>query len=174
MNKTLLALDIATHTGWAEGDLGGVPKSGSIRFANVGDHRANTFAGAIQWLGTRLQAFRPHIIAYEKPFTPDVMRGHTNRNTALILLGLPAVIQGVAYRMGVHSLCGCAPNTIRKYFLGFKPERGANIKKLVMARCRELGHDVKNDNEADAIALWYYVDAMLSTGLSLEAINEDR
>lgn len=172
--RVLLALDLATHTGWAEGTLGDTPRFGSIRFADVGSGRPAMFSGAFKWIGTRLQAFRPHVIAYENPFAPSVMKGHTNRSTALVLLGLPAVMQAVGYTMGIYSFCGCKPQTVRQYFINQGRLPSAEAKRAVMQRCRELGHEVKNDNEADALALWYYVDHCLTKGLTVEAINEDR
>lgn len=174
MGRVLLALDLATHTGFAEGTIGDTPRFGSIRFAPSGSGRPALFGGAVSWIGTMMQGFRPQIIAYENPFAPSVMRGHTNRSTALVLLGLPAIIQGIGYRMGVFNFCGCKPETVRQYFINQKRLPRAEAKRAVMQRCRELGHDVKNDNEADALALWYYVDAMLKDGKTVEGINEDR
>lgn len=159
--RTVLALDLATNTGWAEGEIGALPRFGSTRFAPAGSAPAAIFGGAIQWLGTRLQAFRPHVIAYEAPFAPSVMRGHTNANTARILLGLPAVMEGVSYRMGVHNLMEASVGDVRQHFIGTRRLKSAEAKRAVIQRCRDLALDVQDDNQADAVALWFFITAVL-------------
>lgn len=161
MDQTILAYDLATCTGWCEGVPGGEPRYGSIRFAPAGSSTAAIFGGAIKTFVERLQAFRPRVVVFEAPFAPSVMRGKTNANTARILLGLPAILEGCCYRLGVHDLREVSVGDVRQHFLGTRKLRSAEAKRAVIERCRALGFSPTDDNAADAIAVWHYASALI-------------
>ena len=50
MKGDILALDLATVSGWAEGPPGGPVRSGSIRFAPSGASHGEIALGAVRWL----------------------------------------------------------------------------------------------------------------------------
>ena len=158
--ETVLALDLATRFGWCEGEVGGKPRFGSVRCAPEGAASPAIFGGYLKWLATRFQAFRPHVVAYEAPLPPSVMRGKTNVNTTRILLGLPAITEAVCDRSGIWKVYEARVDDVRQHFLGARTIRGAEAKRAVAARCRQLGLEPPDDNAADAIALWDYVCAL--------------
>jgi hypothetical protein len=157
--EIILALDLATRFGWAEGTLGDRPISGSQRCASEGATSAEIFGGFFKWLAERMQAFRPHVLVYEAPLTPSHARGKTNINTSRILLGLPAIAEAVANRCGVPVL-EARVDDVRAHYIGERRLRGAEAKKAVILRCRQLGLQPRDDNEADALALLDYVQAI--------------
>lgn len=163
---TILALDLATTFGWCEGATDRQPFYGSERFAPAGADSNAIFGGAVRWLGARLVAFKPRRIVYEAPLAPSLMRGRTNMRTARILLGLPAIIEGVAYTFGVYDVREARVADVRNHFIGSNP-RGPEGKRATVARCRQLGFSPTDDNAADAIALWHYAAAHADAAASL-------
>ena len=171
MNKfegEILALDLATRFGWAEGAPGTEPRYGSERFAPAGSSHAAVFGGAIKWLATRLSAFKPARIVIEAPMNPNMMQGRTNAKTGRLLLGLPAVIEGTAFRFGVYDVKEARVADVRHHFIGSNP-RGATGKQQTIARCRQLGWKPADDNAADALALWHYAMCMADSAASLRS-----
>lgn len=166
MNGGVLFLDLATTLGWCEGvpNSGERPVSGTIRLAPEGSQSPAVFGGMIDFLATRLTTFRYRMIVYEAPMDPRHMK--TNVNTARILLGLPAIVEGVAHQTGHYSLREAHVNDVRKELLGFIPRRAkgdkpGSQKAPVIAKLRELGYQPKDDNEADAIAGWLFACSLL-------------
>ncbi len=160
MNGGILCLDLATTMGWCEGLPGEKPASGTIRLAPEGSKPAAIGGGLLDWLATRLTTFRYRMIVYEAPMDPRHMK--TNINTARLLLGLPMVVEAVAYQTGHYGLREVSVNDVRKHLLGFIPrrqkgERGDGPKQAVISGLRGRGFDPADDNEADAIAAWIFV-----------------
>lgn len=158
MTAPVLFLDLATTTGWCEGVPGEKPTSGTMRLAPEGSSTAAVFGGMLDFLATRLTAFRYRLIAYEAPMDPRHMK--TNVKTARILLGLPAVVEAVAYQTGHHRLREASVHDVRKFLLGGRPAKG-DAKRAVCDRLRVLGYAPKDDNEGDAIAGWLYACAQI-------------
>lgn len=149
----VLALDIATRTGFAVGAPGRQPEnSGSLRF--VGDDHEAIFADALKWCAGMLRTYHPHIVAWEAPIAVSFKRGFTNVNTTKILYGLPAVFGATARLLGIADVREVPVQTIRRVFLGNGRIKKAVAKRLVMRECRARGWEPVDDNEADALALW--------------------
>lgn len=170
--KTILALDLATTTGWAEGPVGGRPIFGSIRLAPAGASQEEIFAGAIKWIGGRLMAFRPDILVFEESELFRLRSGKATKATIEVLFGLPAVIGGVAHRMGVPVIRKAMTCDVRKHFIDHARMKRIDAKAAVIAECRRRGWGVKNDDEADALALWDFMSAVVdpaqrATGMPL-------
>lgn len=157
--QNMLTLDLATQTGWAEGVFGEPPRSGSVRLASAGATRAEVLAGAFRFLGERWKAWKPHVVVFEAPLAPSVMAGKTNFNTTRTLIALPGIVEALCVLKGIWSVREARVFDVRKFLLGANPP-GAIGKKLVMQRMRELGHEPQDDNESDALALWYYAAAL--------------
>ena len=157
MAGLILALDIATNTGAAFGDpADGLPALTSARFGEPGDSLEASFAAAMCWMENLLNARNPSRVVFESPLQPSFMRGHTTATTIRKLQGLAAIIGGTAHRMGFFNIAEAPVADIRMHFLGSRRIKSAEAKKATIARCRELGLAPKNDNEADAAALWFY------------------
>ncbi len=156
----ILALDLATRTGWALGALDDrAPRFGSIRFASVGASHEAVFAGALTWAAAFLKAERPERIVYEEPMR--FRAGRSRQGNDEIAYGLAAITQAVAYLRGIYDVRKATARDVRLHFLGHNPKR-AVAKKATVQRCRALGWEVVDDNEADACAIWSYQVALLA------------
>lgn len=153
---TLLALDLATEFGWAEGPIGGTPRSGTERFAPKGASRQAVFAEAIRWAADRFALSKPKVVFIEVPDLYSIAKGRSSREVIRILLGLPAIIEGVAYRRGIYDVRTASASDVRQLFLGRRNLPGEQAKRLTRERCRLLGWDFSDHNAADALAVWAY------------------
>src|SRR5262245_11951206 len=64
----ILALDLATMTGWAYGALGDdVPTFGSLRFGSPSCSHQALFGSALRWLSELLKAQPVDLVVYEEP-----------------------------------------------------------------------------------------------------------
>lgn len=161
MTGEILALDLASTVGWARGAPGGKVVSGSVRLAPAGASTAEKSAAMIRWLTPQLK-IRPRLLVIEAPMAPSQMAGKTNAKTARVLLGLPFVVEGVAYLSGVHSIREANVQDVRKHFIGRRTVPNGQAKSVVIAECRRRGYEPADDNEADALALWSYAAAIIA------------
>lgn len=138
---SVLALDIATTTGWAlHNKTMQRPFFGAVRFsggkAGVGKslHEMLSFLDEID---AKIRATGQPIshIFYEKPFIP----GAVNSATSELLMGLCAVVQMFAYRVGATSCYSVDISEWRKHFIG----RGSGFKKTPDGKRYLPGHDPK-------------------------------
>lgn len=159
----ILALDVATTTGWARGPVGAIPVCGSITFGGRKESLGDAvFAAAMAWaddlIGT---APTPDIVMVESLLPPDAMRSHTSRQVRDRLAGLHGVIRAVAHKHGVGEVGEAAVGDVRAHFISVRNWRRKAAKLAVMAQCKTLGWAVRNDNEGDACALWSYGCALI-------------
>lgn len=170
MNGTvILALDLASVTGWATGPPGGKPSHGSIRFAAKGASHEAVFAGALKWMSETVTAHAPTMIVWEAPMPTSFNRGRSNINTTTLLYGLPAVIGAVSFLRGIYDIRKAETRDVRNHFIGSNPRR-AEAKGLVMRQCRAMGWPVADDNEADALATWHYMCALIEPKLAVRPL----
>jgi len=163
----VLALDLATNSGWALGALGDhVPAFGSIRFgARDCSHEAR-FAHALQWISDFLKRHEADVLVFEEPLHFGLRRNASNAGNDEISYGLAAIVQAVAHLRGVYDVRQARVVDIRRFFLGDNPKRKI-AKRETIGRCRALGLNVEDDNQADAIALWHFQCAQLRPALGL-------
>lgn len=166
MTAPVLALDLASVSGWACGAPGEIPAHGSIRFASPGASHEAVFANATIWMHEKLTKYIPGLIVWEAPMPTSFGRGTTNTNTTTLLYGLPAVIGAVAYLRGIYDIRKASTKDVRNHFIGSNPKR-AKAKPLVMRQCRAMGWNVEDDNEADALAVWSYMCALIEPTLAV-------
>lgn len=162
---TILALDLATQYGWAEGEPDGTPRFGSARLAREGAEQEDIFAGAIREIGGRIAAFPPRVMVFEEPELFRLRDGKATKRTIEVLFGLPAVVQGVARRFGVPTIYKATTYDIRKHFIGQGRLQRSKAKIAVIEECHRRGWEVRNDDEADACALWSYTCAVVAPQL---------
>lgn len=106
----ILALDLASRTGWAVGEPSDArPASGSLRFATPGASLGAIYAACRQWLSDFVAA-DPEIrlIVFEAPMAPQYMAGFATAHIIRILIGLCAVVEEFAYAPGPVHLSACA------------------------------------------------------------------
>lgn len=167
--KPVLALDLATTTGWAVGEPGMLLAHGMIRFASKGACHEAVFANAYDWLVDKIATYAPGLVVWEAPLPTSMKRGKTNADTTTILFGLPAVIGACTYRNRIYDIRKAETRAVRMHFIGQNPKR-KEAKPMVIRQCKAQGWDVADDNEADALAIWSYQCALLAPKLAIRPL----
>jgi hypothetical protein len=158
----VLALDLATITGWARGPVGGVPTSGAIRFGKGSASEAAVFFHTLKWVGEVLDPQpRPDVLMIEALLPPGAKVGATNRETRDRLAGLRGVVLAVAHGRGVYNVKEGTVGNIRQHFIGERMLKRAKAKPAIVARCQELGWPCDDDNAGDALAAWSYACSLI-------------
>ncbi len=138
----ILALDIASKTGWAVVDENGkIIESGVEKFS--GNTRGEKLSSFCAWLYFTCKSFNPSCIVAEKPF----FRGAGTR----LLMPMVGLAEMSAHRSNAAFLEVANP-TIKKYITG----NAKAEKQEVISAINALGYEPEDDNEADAIALALY------------------
>lgn len=151
---TILSLDLATVTGFAYGKPGSIPQFGSIRFSPPGSPRPVTYRRLRSWLNGSIEKIKPGIVIFESAAIPMVMQGRTNADTIKLLMGMCEHVEELCYER--VDLREATTSEVRAHFLGTNRIKRDEAKAMTMDKCRQLGVDVTNDNEGDAVALWFY------------------
>ena len=148
----IVALDIATVTGFAYGRPDKTPKFDSVRFAKPGASRAACHRAFREWLDAtwNVRGHQPDLIVYEAPIG-SLMKGATHIETIKRLIGMCEHLEEWCH--GKIELREANVAQIRHHFIGDNP-RSKQAKAMTIARCNKLKWMVNNDNEADALALW--------------------
>jgi hypothetical protein len=163
----VLALDLATCSGFAVGDVGDThPHFGVIRFGAKDCTRKALFGDALRRLNQTLITHQPDIVAYEEPLHFGLRRGASQAGNDELAYGLPAIVQGVAFLRRVNDIREVRTVDVRRFFIGDNPKREIG-KRETMRRCRELGLQVEDDNAADAVAIWFFVCAQIEPAIGL-------
>ena len=147
MNKSILCIDIGTVTGWAFKNRSNLATSGTKSF------KGSRFEGG----GMKYLRFNIWLnkILDEVGIIDLVYFEAVNRH-----LGVAAAHAYGGYLSQLTAWCekhkipymGVGVGTIKKFIAG----KGNANKEDVIKRIKSLGHDPKDDNEADALALMYY------------------
>jgi hypothetical protein len=151
----VLALDVATVTGWARGKPGAQPTSGSIRFASAGASKGAIYNGCLMWAIDFLTPPLPDLIVIEQPLSFMAKIGKTNADAVELLHVLPGIIRAVAYQRGIYDWRSARVDVVRHHFIGSNP-KGDEGKYQTVRKCRALCWDPKDDDAADALATWDY------------------
>jgi hypothetical protein len=159
----ILALDIATTTGWARGAPGEMPRSGSVRFGKAASSTDVVFAEALRWLSNFLKVDPPTSIMLEAMLPPQAMKNETSRATRDRLAGLHGVLRGVAHCRGVCEISTVSTLTARHHFCGTR----AASKDDVFDKCRALGWPAQDHNAADACAVWSFACGLVAPETAL-------
>jgi hypothetical protein len=161
----VLALDLATTTGWAYGTPGSIPQCGHLRFSKPGTSRAATYRVFRRWLdetwGAREEI--PELIVYESPAVGMHMGGKTNVDTLKLLSGLAEHLEEWAYQK--TELREASVSQVRSHFIG-QNLKSKIAKPMVFEQCLALGWEVETTDESDACALWHYQCHWLSPKIS--------
>lgn len=145
----VIALDLATVTGWAVWRPAGSVAYGSRRLGRAGDADGAFFAGYHSWLADMITVEQPAAIVFEAPWVgPD-----THQQTARRLMGLAVVTELVAHLREIPRVREVNVASVRKHFVGNGRGERAAMKRAVIEGCRQRGWDPKDDNAADALAV---------------------
>ena len=155
----ILALDLGTHCGWAL-HRNGEALSASTVTSGVQDFSCRRFEGggmrflrAKRWLDEISNLALPHTLElyYEE------VRHHSAVDAAHVYGGLLATLTSWCEEHKIPYQ-GIPVGTIKKYITALadgSAGKGNANKQQVIDAVRKLGHNPKDDNEADAIALLY-------------------
>lgn len=177
MALTLLALDIASVTGFAYGDpvahriavagplevstSGGEgwvkPRSGFKRIAPVGAHRGEAFHFFSGWIGATVTMLQPDWIFYEAPIMGG---GKSNFATVRLLTGFASEVERLAYALSLPLPIQVQNGTIKKHWAG----TGRAEKTDMVGACRARGWKVSDHNEADALGLFDFAASRIQAG----------
>ncbi len=162
----ILALDLATKTGWAYGkpDKRGPTAFGSLKFKG---ERPAIYRELRRWLSDWIRA-QPGLIVFESAAPPIWMLGRTRFATTKLLIGMCEHVEELCYER--IELCDAMTSQVRAHFLGTNRIKRPEAKRLTIARCEKLGWHVANDNEADACALWHYQASLLSPEIAAGSV----
>lgn len=154
----ILALDIATHMGWAILDERSpdLPFLGSVRFPSDKDEIGRSANALWRFLEERhaMHGGLKHII-FEAQHAAAKMDMHVLKR----LVGLAAVTEMFADRHG--AICyEVSIGTWRKHAFGTGNMKREIAKQRAMEGCRALGFDPANDNEAEAFFILDYFVAL--------------
>jgi hypothetical protein len=167
----VLAIDLATNTGWCRGHVGGPPTFGSLRFGGHGARDTAVFAEALSWVSHLLQpAPRPDLVILEALLPPSAWQGQSQQTTFNRLAGLQSIMLGVAHLRGIPEISTAAVPDVRAHFIGERGLKRKQAKQAVMERCLRLGWEVANDNQGDACALWSYACSLIDPRLALNVV----
>lgn len=168
----VLAFDLATQTGWAMGGPGdSAPKSSAVRLRDsddpVGEAERN-----IRHLFLDLKRYKkPDLVVFETPWSLGAWFEHCkkkgriqNAESLLLQNTLARIVAGECLDFGIP-YAHFARSTVLKHFTGratWSSGKGAGDgrdigKAMVLKRCAQLGYlppGAKNDDQADAIAMW--------------------
>ena len=98
---------------------------------------------------------------------PMVKFGSTTTAVRNRLAGLHGIVRGVAHLRGIYDIAEYSVSDIRRHFLGDHMIKREQAKHETIARCRQLGWKVEDDNAADAAALWSLAASLLKPELAL-------
>jgi crossover junction endodeoxyribonuclease RuvC len=146
----LLALDLATHVGWAFfAERGATPVVGTWYAPKLPDRDrfGPIFAAFDSWLVNRLTALAPDAVAFEAPILP---RTKTFQKTRAIRLsfGFAEITERISYVRGLRCI-ECAPASVKLQLAG----RGDADKPAMKAAAIRRGFDIETHDEADAIGV---------------------
>lgn len=150
----IMALDLATVTGYAVGRAGDVPRSGSVRLRALDQERGVAPFNLGCFLRDRFVIDKPDLLAVEDMLDPQAQRSAAAVIDQIMLHGVVefmARVNRVALRK-VHRA------TLLKHFTGSgKPRPRAVGKRDVIQAARAYGlvpPDCRDEDRCDAVAVW--------------------
>jgi len=144
MDRTLLAIDLGTTTGWALRGYDGLITSGTVSFKpSRFDGGGMRYLRFQNWLSEMGRLVGPIATIYF-----EEVRRHIGTDAAHVFGGLMAVLTAWAEMRGVPYQ-GVPVGTIKKSATG---KGNASKAMMIEAACKR-GFFPKDDNEADAIAI---------------------
>lgn len=160
----VLALDIATTTGWAYGRPGIIPQFGHVTFKGA---RPFVYRKFREWLEKVVSERTPSLIVFESAAAPMVMQGRTNIDTIKRLIGMTEHLEEFCYNR--VDLREASVSQVRAHFIG-KNMKSKIAKAATIRRCHSIGWNVETDDEADACALWDYQCSWLRRDLAHKSL----
>jgi len=171
-NPKILALDIASNTGWAFGEVGQViPLSGSERICKKDASIPAKVGKAMQFIAKMIQEYDPDIIFVEKRISSSAHMANRTSATNDTLAALDHGIQGMAWNMKkdgrFRKIEEIAVASVRSHFIKAGRLKSDIAKKRVFDRCVQLGwiqlyDEDQSFDRSDALAIWSYAESQFS------------
>lgn len=160
---TLLALDIATETGWCVGKPSAEPTFGFYRTRDGG--LPNKLIDFGNWLRQVIAQHQPELVAFEEPPNPTWGAGRgkkgTNATTILMLNALCTKAEEICaeQRLTCRSV---SAGKWKKNMVGTS-RFGKSVRPYPATEsCAQRGWLVTNHNTADAVGVWLYAVAVIN------------
>jgi len=160
---TIFALDLGVHTGFAFGEVGALPASGTVVLKKPTEHRSVAFGNLMAWLDDEFRRAKPALVVKEAPLPLQAYKTLGNAAfTVRVTHAMHGIVEGVCERFAIP-FEEIADATVRKHFVG-RANYGnrAATKAAVVQRCHLLGYmprESRDDNRADALATWDWAAA---------------
>ena len=142
-----LCLDLGTTTGWALTHANIVKQSGVAKF-----HPSRFESSAIRYV--KFNRFLNDLEMQAEPITAvffEAVRRHVGVDAAHAYGGYMAVLMAWCLEQQIDYE-GVAVGTLKKHITG----KGNASKQQVIDAVKQLGHQPRDDNEADAISIAYW------------------
>lgn len=152
----VLALDLASTTGWCMGPLGARPRHGAISLRGL--EHVHRQAALRDWIEDQEKvAGRFTAIVVEAA----IIGAFSSQEAERLTVALHGMVELWAYDAEIPFMA-VAASTARKAILGKGSFPKGEVKGEVVRWCRGAGFTPKTDDDADAILLWHAVaDATL-------------
>lgn len=176
MSKTIiLALDIATATGCADGPVGELPRIWSWYLRDGGESRPDRFLHMAKLLRSYFKTQPCSAVVYELPMPIGMI---ANKKDGRVMMseanvafarGAIGVVEMTCAEFG-KPVEGVAVMDARQSVLGWRTNRDKSIKTKdrVQRDVRALGVRTESDNEADAYVIWQLCCNKLNPKLAIE------
>jgi len=184
MTGGILALDVATTTGWAYGMPGDRPafghfRSGTPRRKGADDNLGEVLTEFRGWLDRWCAKSEPRMMVFEAPYVPRFAPKKVRTRTGQVVATEPnkAIPIDIKVVRKLFAMCGLVEmvahdraipcreaqsNVICRHFTGNGSWGGRENKKAATQKmCAVYGWPDVSEDEADALALWVYAEAVL-------------
>lgn len=179
MTGGILALDVATTTGWAYGMPGDRPAFGHFRSGKPRDATGEVLAQFRVWLDRCCAKSQPRMVVFEAPYVPRFAPKKVRTKTGQVISTTPSSSTPIDIYVvrRLFAMCGLVEmiaherglpcreeqsNVICRHFTGNGSWGGRENKKAATQKmCAVYGWPDVSEDEADALALWVYAEAVL-------------
>lgn len=148
----ILALDLARSTGWAAGEPCGPPSYGTVVLDQ--DSNPARFLGLAREVTRLIEAHAITAVFLEQPYVGKA----SGFNSLMPLFGYRACAMLAAHQKRC-TVTTVTPSEVRKHFIGISNLKREAAKAAVIDKCQWRGWTPRNDDEADALALWDFACA---------------
>jgi hypothetical protein len=156
----ILALDLASTAGFAIGEAGEIPRSGSVRLKRPGDGPEVAAFNLRQFLREQIFTLdRPELVVVEAFIHPA---GQKSGDAAILSIGLYFVAAAESKARDCR-FEKAQPSTVRKHFIGVgRTGDRSTTKRAVVLRAQQIGYmprDCGDNDRADACAVFDWASA---------------
>jgi Holliday junction resolvasome RuvABC endonuclease subunit len=152
----ILAGDLATTSGFAEGYPGDVPTLTTQRWGGESDSHLKICSRALGFIARRLTDDLPDALYIEKPMPIGAaIHGKSNARTIVRLNTLYGIIGAAAICKGIK-VYEVDVQQARAVFIGDGQIKGDEAKRRAKGMCKMLNWPCRNVDEADAAAIWHF------------------